>query len=129
MHTPICYNMLKSRRKIWFLIPIMGIGGYAVVIVLMEGFNFTFSIKKLYTRLHFSIEFGKYFWLPLACALFSAVVCKKFFVMSGREADGLWLFLKIVFAVCMFIASYMTVKKAAESKRILKKQRKREKII
>ncbi len=98
------------------LIPIMGIGGYAVVIVGMEGFNFILSVSRLYKKVPFKINLFKSLALPLLAAAASALLSKKLFVMSGGEASALWLFLKIVFAICIFIAAYTAIKKFGSGK-------------
>jgi hypothetical protein len=97
----------------------MGIGGYALVIVGMEGFNFIFSVSRLYKKIPFKINLFKSLILPLLAALSSALLSKSLFVMSGREASALWLFLKIVFALCMFIAAYTVIKKFGNGKKPL----------
>lgn len=96
---------------VWFLIPRMGIGGYALVIVIMEGFNFILSIGRLYKKIPFKVDFLSAFILPLFAAVLSVALSKSLFVMCGREASGLWFFLKLLFSVCIFIAAYTLTKR------------------
>lgn len=96
---------------VWVLIPIMGIGGYAVVIVVMEAFNFILSISRLYKKIPFRINLIKKFIIPLISALLSAIISKRLFLIGGSQASAVWLILKMVFAICMFIAVYTAIKK------------------
>ena len=103
-------DALISVLLVWILIPIVGIGGYAVVIVVMEGFNFILSITRLHKKIPFRVNFLKAFVLPFFCALVSAFVSKSLFCMCGKEAAGVWLILKIAFSVCVFTAIYKILK-------------------
>lgn len=96
---------------VWFLIPRMGIGGYALVIVIMEGFNFVLSVGRLYKKLPFKIDALSAFILPLLASLGAVFLSKTLFIMCGKESSGLWFFLKLVFSVCIFIAAYTFMKR------------------
>lgn len=100
-------DSLLSVILVWGLIPVMGISGYAVVIVVMEAFNFVLSSLRLRKRIKFSIDFISSFLLPLAAAFASGYVCRSIFVMSGAESGALWLILKLVFSASIFIAIYI----------------------
>ena len=104
---------------VWVLIPIMGIGGYAVVIVGMEAFNFVFSITRLYKRIPFRINFLESVFIPLIAACLSAIAVKKLFIFSGSEAGGVWLFMKLIFAVCIFIFLHIIIKRVGNGKKPL----------
>ncbi len=94
---------------VWILIPKMGIAGYAVVIVAMEGYNFIFSAARLYSKIKFSIYPIKYVLAPGAAAAASAVISKKIFAESGSMTAPVWLFLEILFAVCTFVGVYLSL--------------------
>lgn len=104
-------DALISVVLVWVLIPIMGIGGYAVVIVVMEAFNFVLSITRLYIKIPFRIDFLRGFVFPLFAALLSAFISKSLFIFCGSEASGVWLFLKLLFAVCVFLFAFALIKK------------------
>ena len=104
-------DALISVILVWVLIPIMGIGGYAVVIVVMEAFNFILSITRLYKKIPFRIDFLRSFVFPLVAALLSAFISKSLFIFCGGEASGGWLFLKLLFAVCVFLLAFRLIKK------------------
>ena len=99
---------------VWTIIPIMGIAGYAVVIVVMEAFNFIFSIARLYKRIPFSIDFVTSLFVPFIVSLLTAFISKRLFHFSGSEANALWLILKLVFAICIFLSVYLPIKNARQ---------------
>lgn len=110
-------DALISVILVWLLIPIMGIGGYAVVIVIMEAFNFILSVTRLYKKIPFRINLIQSFIFPLCAALVSALVAKSLFVFCGSEAGGAWLILKLVFAICVFVLAYMLIKRLGKGKK------------
>ncbi len=93
---------------VWTLIPRMGIMGYAVVIVAMEGYNFLLSAIRLYSKIKFKIHFLRSVVFPLAAAALSASLSKTLFVHSGNMTAPVWLFCEILFAICIFLAVYFT---------------------
>ncbi len=102
---------------VWVLIPRMGIAGYAVVIVVMEGYNFILSAARLYAKIGFKINLFRSLLLPLLAAVLAAHLSGQIFIAGGSSATPLWLILKIVFAVCAFLGTY-----TAATVRIQKKQ-------
>lgn len=104
-------DSLLSVILIWFLIPGMGIGGYAVVIVIMEGYNFLLSMLRLRKRVTFKINLTGSVIIPLLAAGAAAHICRALFLMNGAGATPLWLFLKILFAVAAFLLFLMVAKK------------------
>jgi len=111
------FDALLSVFLVWLLIPLMGIGGYALVIIAMEAFNFIFSITRLYKRVPFKISFKKGFFLPFISALAAVLLSKSLFIMNGGEAMGAWFFLKLIFTVCAFVFVYMTAKKIGNGRK------------
>ncbi|MBO5879450.1 MAG: oligosaccharide flippase family protein [Clostridia bacterium] len=99
-------DALISVFLVWILIPIMGIGGYAVVIILMEGFNFIFSISRLYKKLPFKVNLFKALLLPLISAACAGFASRALFIQAGSTADIGWLIMKITFAACIFFVIY-----------------------
>jgi len=100
-------DSLLSVVLVWVLIPVMGIYGYAVVIVVMEAFNFILSAARLYKRIKFKIKLFRSLIIPLCAAFISAYFTKSLFIMGGEGATSLWLFLKLVFAASIFTAFYV----------------------
>lgn len=99
-------DSLLSIILVWFLIPRMGILGYAVCIVAMEAYNFILSAIRLLSRIRFRISFATSLIIPLIAATVSALLVKALFIPQGSSAGALWLVLKLVFSACAFFASY-----------------------
>lgn len=95
-------DSLLSVILVWLLIPRMGIMGYAVVIVLMEGYNFLLSFFRLRRRISFKIKTMSAV-LPLTAAIFAALLTKQLFSFGGSCAPTLWLILKMLFAIAITV--------------------------
>lgn len=99
-------DSLLSVALVWILIPKMGIMGYAVCIIVMEGYNFILSALRLFKRVKFKISLINAVVLPLLSALFSAILIKRLFISAGMQTSPLWLALEIAFSVSAFFVSY-----------------------
>ena len=97
-------DSLLSVILVCILIPRIGILGYAVVIIIMEAFNFILSFVRLRKKIRFGVPVVKCIILPLFCSCVSAYLTKMLFVMCGSTATALWLVLKLLFALCIFFA-------------------------
>jgi O-antigen/teichoic acid export membrane protein len=96
-------DSLLSVFLVWLLIPRLGIMGYAVVIMIMETYNFAFSYYKLRKRISFSISYLSFGLIPLALSLASGLITDRIFQFGGSTARPIWLTLKIVFALCILV--------------------------
>ena len=96
-------DSLLSVILVWFLIPRMGIMGYAVVIVVMESYNFALSFYRLKRRISFKISFHSAILIPLVASFFAAYLSRKLFCFGGSTTEPVWLILKILFAICAAI--------------------------
>ncbi len=103
-------DSLLSVILVWFLIPKLGILGYAVVIVVMEGYNFTLSALRLRRKISFKINPVRALLLPAALALAAGTAAKQLFTLGGAYTAPVWLFLEILFTVCLFLVMYLAVK-------------------
>ena len=97
-------DSLLSVILVCVLIPKIGIMGYAIVIIVMEGYNFLLSVMRLGKRIKFKINFKSACLLPAASALICAFVSKKLFIIGDNLANPVWLILEMLFAVCLFVA-------------------------
>ena len=102
-------DSLLSIALVWFLIPSLGISGYAVAIVVMEGYNFILSAARLYSKIKFRIRIFTSMVIPLLSAAAASYVSKLAFVKNGRMTSPVWLFLEILFAASIFVAIYLTL--------------------
>lgn len=89
---------------VYFLIPVMGISGYVVVIIGMEGFNFLLSYLRLRRRIAVNISLLRSVVLPSICACASAAITNALFVNAGSATTLPLLVGKLVFATCAYLA-------------------------
>ena len=98
---------------VFILIPIFDINGYAIVIIVMEVFNFTLSFLRLRRRVRFGIRLFDCAVIPLIIAFVSAYVTLRLFPFNGAVTTPYMLTLKMVFSLCAFIALYMSYDRIA----------------
>ncbi len=99
---------------VWMLIPAFDVYGYAIVIILMELFNFTLSFLRLKKRVGFRMDLERCLALPLAISVIAVFCTKRVFSFSGRGIDAPLLIMEIVFAVSVFIAFLMAFRVCKE---------------
>jgi O-antigen/teichoic acid export membrane protein len=97
-------DSLISIVLVWTLIPRLGILGYAIAIIGMEAYNFTLSALRLHRRIGFKINLPRAFILPACLATAAALLSRGVFTMSGSATTPFWLVMKMLFALCLFIA-------------------------
>ncbi|MBR2930663.1 MAG: polysaccharide biosynthesis C-terminal domain-containing protein [Clostridia bacterium] len=95
-----------SVALVWLLIPVMGIEGYAVVIIVMELFNFFLSLHRLLHRIVLKLDPIRSLLIPLLCAGISAMAVSHLFA-SGSTLPVWCLVLKLIFTLCMYFALYI----------------------
>ena len=98
-------DSLLSVFLVCILIPKMGILGYGLVIIIMEAFNFILSFHRLRKRISFSLSFFKSTIGLLVAAMLAAYLTGESFVMCSGQSTALWLILKLLFALCVFIGA------------------------
>ncbi len=103
-------DSLLSVILVCLLIPRMGIMGYAVVIVIMEGYNFILSVTRLSKRVRFEIKPIEYALIPFLSALLSAYLTRRLFSIGGSTVRPLGVFLKILFALAVTLAAHTLLK-------------------
>lgn len=97
-------DSLLSIVLVWTLIPSLGIMGYGIVIMVMEGYNFILSYLRLKKRISFRLNFLKSLFIPALSSLVSGLLSRKIFASAGAMTQPVWLFLELIFAACIFIA-------------------------
>ena len=95
---------------VFVLIPIFDISGYAIVIIVMEVFNFTLSFLRLRRRIRFKINPISSVFLPLVLSIICASLTLHLFDYNGTATTPYMLALKMIFALCIYIAMNMCVK-------------------
>lgn len=114
-----------SVLLVYFLIPLMGITGYAVVIIAMEAFNFILSFLRLRKRIPFSISLKKGMVIPLFSAFGAALLSDMLFIREGSGATVFLFALKLVFSLCLtlvFISAFGIARSRRERKALQEKQ-------
>ena len=89
-----------SVLLVLILIPLMGISGYAVVILAMELFNFTLSFLRLKKRINPTFSVFRTLLLPSACAILSACLTRALFSVAGMGVTPAILITELVFTLC-----------------------------
>ncbi len=109
---------------VWFLIPRMGIMGYALVIVIMEGYNFLLSVWRLQKRVGFSIKPLESIVIPFLSSILSCSLTGMLFDLRGSTASAPHLTLKIIFSVCITVASFVLFNRIQNNSNAKKLKRK-----
>lgn len=87
---------------VFLLIPIFDISGYALVIILMELFNFGLSYYKLKKRIRFKTRL-RGAALAFLASISAVLLSLRLFDFSGRAVTAFWLVMKMAFALSAFI--------------------------
>ncbi len=103
-------DSLLSLFLVFLLLPVLGIAGYAVVIIAMEGFNFILSVLKLGRRVKFRLPLLRSLGLPAALMLASALITKRLVAVRGGAVTPLILFTEGVMALSIFFASLTLIR-------------------
>ena len=104
-------DSLLSVILVWLLIPIFDVFGYALVIIIMELFNFTLSFMRLRYRVHFRIRPLTSILIPLGISFSAVYLTKSLFAFSGSTVGAVWLILEMIFALSVFLSLTMIVDK------------------
>ena len=110
-------DSMISVALVWFLIPRLGILGYALVIVIMEGYNFLLSVFRLRKKIKFKIDLEEGIFIPLLASVGSAFLTRHLFSFEGKGAVGVWLSLKITFALSVTLFLFLTLRALAERRK------------
>ena len=97
-------DALLSVVLVFLLIPVLDISGYAIVIIIMELFNFSLSYMRLRKRVSFKVYPLLSIGMPLLAAAVSVYAAKNVFSFSGSASPILWLISKIIFALCIYLS-------------------------
>ena len=95
-------DSLISVGLVWILIPRMGIMGYALVILIMEGYNFILSFMRLGRKIKFRL-LPICVIAPLVSSSVSCHIASELFGFGGSTSSLLWLVLKMIFALSVNI--------------------------
>ena len=116
-------DSLISVILVCVLIPRMGIMGYAVVIVAMEGYNFLLSVTRLSKRVHFQIKPMEFVLFPFLSALTSAYLVNTLFAFGGSAVSPIGIAMKIVFALSVTLGVLIIMRMISKESGIKVKQK------
>ncbi len=103
-------DSVLSIALVYVLIPIFGISGYAMVIVIMEAFNFFMSARRLSVRVPFKIKLLRSVVLPLILAILSAGFVKLLIGNDGAASGPLSLLTKLTLYLVTLFLTYALLK-------------------
>lgn len=113
-------DAVLSVALVFFLLPRMGIVGYAAVILGMEAFNFTLSIARLRSRIAFRIQPFTSAILPLLAALAATALTARLSLARPKSAASLTLALLLataIFLIVLFILRRIFTLATAQTKK------------
>ena len=87
---------------VFLLIPLFDISGYALVIILMELFNFGLSYYRLKKRIRFKARL-RGAALAFLASVSAVLLSLRLFDFSGKAVTAFWLVMKMAFALSAFI--------------------------
>ncbi len=96
-------DSLLSVVLVYLLLPVLGVWGYAVMIVGMELYNFLLSFRRLRRRIRFRLAPLSSVARPLFAALVSVYACDRLFLMNGTVTRLPWMLAKLLFCVCIYV--------------------------
>ena len=92
-----------SLVLVFFLLPPMGVPGYALVIILMEAFNFIMSARRLGKRISLRSAITWEMALPLPTAALASYFATLIFTSENAHASPIPLMCKIIVTICLFV--------------------------
>ena len=92
-----------SVLLVCLLIPRMGIMGYAVVIVAMEGYNFLFSVGRLMKKITLKIDVIGSLLIPCLSTFLAIALSKIAFKSDGNTASSILLIMQVIFAISIVV--------------------------
>ena len=96
-----------SLVLVFFFVKPLGIIGYALVIIVMELFNFTLSYLRLERRIRIKIDLIHSLIIPLLSGVLASVLVRVLFVRLGTGASIPDLVGQMVFTLCAFILVFI----------------------
>ena len=100
-------DSILSILLVWVLIPKMGISGYALVIIIMEVYNFALSYLRLHRHISVKLTPVRSLILPLAAGSIAACISDALFRFGGSGSPVVWLVLKMIF--CLAITAFFVL--------------------
>ena len=92
-------DSLLSILLVFILLPRIGIFGYALVIIIMEGYNFLLSVTRLRKHIRIRISMLRSFIIPAVSSVSAAFIASLLFLPNGSTATVAKIIPTIAFSV------------------------------
>ena len=98
-------DSVLSIILVLILIPKMGASGYAIVIIVMEAYNFILSLIRLKSKVEFTFKPIKSLVIPLVCSIVVAMLTREIFRFGGRSVGAFGLIILLTFSLSLTLAA------------------------
>ena len=98
-------DSVLSIILVLILIPKMGASGYAIVIIVMEAYNFILSLIRLKSKVEFTFKPIKSLVIPLVCSIGVAMLTREIFRFGGRSVGAFGLAILLTFSLSLTLAA------------------------
>ncbi len=98
-------DSLLSVILVYLLLPVMGVSGYALMIIVMELYNFLLSFLRLRRRIRFRMASLVSLCVPPSAAAIAVLLCRRLFLMNGAVTPLLWMLLKLLFCLAVYVGA------------------------
>ena len=105
------------------LIPKMGASGYAIVIIIMEAYNFILSLIRLKSKVEFTFKPIKTLFIPFLSSLVAATITRGIFRFSGRSVGAFGVAILVSFSLSLALAGIVLFYGFISDKNLLKRKK------
>ncbi len=98
-------DLIVTIILLYFLLPVLGIWGFIVSIIVSELLNFTISFIQLWKLIKFKIDFKNYLLKPIFAGLFSYFILHIFSLVNTNSTFT--LIITIAFFCCFYFIAYI----------------------
>ena len=98
-------DLIVTIILLYFLLPVLGIWGFIVSIIVSELLNFTISFIQLWKLIKFKIDFKNYLLKPIFGGLFSYFILHIFSLVNTNSTFT--LIITIAFFCCFYFIAYI----------------------
>ena len=101
-------DLVMTILILYFLLPVMGVFGFVISIVISEIFNFTLSFFQLWKVTKFKIDLKNYILKPILSSVFSYCILHAFSLINTSSIFN--LILSIFMFSCIYFLMYVLLK-------------------
>ena len=101
-------DLVMTILILYFLLPVIGVFGFVISIVISEIFNFTLSFFQLWKVTKFKIDLKNYILKPILSSVFSYCILHVFSLINTSSIFN--LILSIFMFSCIYFLMYVLLK-------------------